>query len=448
MGDEQQEEQVFPKPLSGSMIEELNQYVIVEPYPFVIDLEKSKGMYLATVDGDQIFDWSGLYGSKLIGFNHDRMYEADYLKRLAVAANNKMANPDYLTKECLDYYRLLFQLAPNCMAKASKKVELYVVNSGAEAVENMMKYFIYLHHQRLLREQKSVNNRRFVYFDQAFHGRTLFALNITKLAHDPLITRDYHGLVPGNMQVPFPAVDHSLSYEENRKEMESALLTLEHLVKLYRDEIVAVILEPIQGAGGQRVALPEFYQRLSELCHKHSILLGIDEVQTSGGQTGSFFCIDLFNLPHPPQAVASAKKLGNGVLYMLESMDDVGLLDSTWGGSLCDMVRFMQEWKIIRDEKLLEQVAAKGAHLVNCLQELTAKFPHLIYNVRGLGLYQGFSLKLQSHKAKLIDLALNQEEMLLLGAGKESIRFRPPLDVTMNEIDLMIQKLARTLSKL
>ena len=72
---------------------------------------------------------------------------------------------------------------------------------------------------------------------------------------------------------------------------------------------------------------------------------------------------DQLELPYPPQAIASAKKMGNGVLYMLESMDDEGVLDSTWGGNLADMVRFCQELKIVRDERLIEQVPAKAAHV-------------------------------------------------------------------------------------
>ena len=84
------------------------------------------------------------------------------------------------------------------------------------------------------------------------------------------------------------------------------------------------MVEPIQGAGGHRVAEPEFFRRLSALAHQYGVSLGFDEVQTAGGQTGTFFAIDQFDLPHPPTAVAVAKKLGNGAIYMLKPMDDIG----------------------------------------------------------------------------------------------------------------------------
>ena len=101
----------YPKPQSQAMLAELSRYVIAEPKPFVVDLANCRGVWLATVDGDRIMDWCGLYGARLIGYNHPRLYEPDYVSRLALAANNKMANPDFLTAECLAYYQLLHQLA-------------------------------------------------------------------------------------------------------------------------------------------------------------------------------------------------------------------------------------------------------------------------------------------------------------------------------------------------
>ena len=436
----------YPKPRSQAMLAELSRYVIAEPKPFVVDLAQSRGIWLATVDGDRLMDWCGLYGARLLGYNHPRLYEADYLRHLALAANNKMANPDFLTAECLDYYRLLHELAPKCMA--GQPVEVYVVNSGAEAVENMLKYFINLHHQKLQEQGKQVATRRFIYFEQAFHGRTVFTLNITRLANDPLATRDYQGIIPDNLQVPFPAWEHGGSAVENERRVDESLAQLEALMQRYPDEIAGVVLEPMQGAGGHRIAAPRFYQALSALCHRYQISWGLDEVQTAGGQCGQVFAIDRFDIPYPPQAIACAKKFGNGVLYMQRSMQDVGVLDSTWGGTLADMVRFVQEWRIVRDEQLLAAVADKEAHLVRGLEQLAEQWPDKLYNVRGWGLYQGFSLRQAEQKGCLLTMALEDEDLLLLGAGSQSIRFRPPLDVTLAEIDQLLAKLARLFPRL
>jgi L-lysine 6-transaminase len=425
------------------MLEELRRYVVMDPRPFAVDLDKSEGMFLATVDGQKLFDWAGYYGAKLIAHNHPRLFEAAYVERLVRAANNKTANPDFLTADCVAYYGELHALAPRAMR--GPDLELYVVNSGAEAVENMMKYLINRHHEKLLAAGKLPGVRRFVYFDQAFHGRTVFALNVTRVSHDPIMTKDFLDILPANVQVPFPAIDTSGPASDNQARTEQSLAIVEEVVRRHGDEIVAVIVEPLQGAGGHRVAEPEFFRRLSALCHAHGVQLGFDEVQTAGGNTGSFFAIDAFDLPYPPEAVAAGKKLGNGVVYMQRSMSDRGVLDSTWGGALADMVRFVQEMRIVRDERLIEQVPAKGDLLAATLRELERDFPEHVYNVRGLGIYQGFSLRRPEAKNALLSRALEEEDLLLLGAGADTIRLRPHLHVAEHDVMDLGRRLRRLL---
>ena len=123
------------------------------------------------------------------------------------------------------------------------------------------------------------------------------------------------------------------------------------------------------------------------------------------------------------------------------------MLDSTWGGSLADMVRFVHEWQIVEDEDLIAQVPAKTAHLVAGLAALALHYPDRIANVRGLGLYQGFSV-LGGSKRQVIETALETENLILLGAGTDSIRLRPPLDVTVADIDEMLARLGRVLARL
>lgn len=424
------------------MIAELQRYVIMDPQPFCLDLEKAEGMWLVTLEGQRIFDWAGYYGSKWIAHNHPRLFEPAYLRRLSYAANNKLANPDFLTRECLDYYRALWAVAPRCML--NDRLEIYTVNSGAEAVENMMKYLLNLYNRK---HGPRHGRRRFIYFDQAFHGRTIFALNVTELSHAPVITQDFHGLVLGNIAIPFPALNTDDPPEAHRTATQAALDLVERSLREHGEEVVGIIVEPIQGAGGHRVAEKEFFQGLSRCAHEHGVFLGFDEVQTAGGQTGEFFMTDQLDLPYPPQAIASGKKLGNGVLYMLQSMEDEGVLDSTWGGSLADMVRFVQELDIVRAERLIEQVPAKAAHLVARLRELQNEFPEKLGSIRGAGLYQGFSLATPALKSALVASALQDESLLLLGAGPRGIRLRPNLHVTLEDIDLLVAQLRRVLAR-
>ncbi|HXI72885.1 MAG TPA: aminotransferase class III-fold pyridoxal phosphate-dependent enzyme [Verrucomicrobiae bacterium] len=434
-----------PGPLATAMIHELAHYVITEVQPVVVDLARCEGMWLMTVDGQRIFDWAGYYASKLLGHNHPGLYETDYLQRLVRAANNKVANPDFLTAECLEYYRTLHRLAPRCMR--NPQLEVYAVNSGAEALENLMKYFINLHHERSGGLAPRGEKLRFIYFDQAFHGRTIFALNVTQTL-DPVATKDFHGLIPGNIQVPFPGINTSEPQEKNRARTDEVLQRIEHFLERYAGEVVGMIVEPIQGAGGHRVAEPEFFQGLSRLAHAHGIFLGFDEVQTAGGPTGDVFMVDQLDLPHPPQAVAVAKKFGCGAVYMLRPMEDKGVLDSTWGGPLVDMVRFVQELKIVERENLVAAAKVNGEKLAAGLRALEKKFAGLIYNVRGQGLYQGFSLGSPALRNRLEAMALQEERLLLLGAGSDSIRLRPNLNVTDQDIAQLLELLECCLRRL
>jgi L-lysine 6-transaminase len=433
----------FPGPVSARMLEELGRYVVATPYPFALDLARCEGMWLTTVDGQRLFDWAGYYGSKLLGHNHPGLYEPGYVERLVRAANNKVANPDFLTEECLEYYRMLHRVAPAVMR--NPRLEVYAVNSGAEAVENMMKYLVAKYNHKQASRGRPVGNRRFLYFDKAFHGRTVFALNITQTI-DPVATKDFHGLtLNGNIKLPFPAFDSGATRQENLTNALRALDQVESALKLMDDEIVGIVVEPIQGAGGHRVAVPEFFQGLSELAHRHGVYLAFDEVQTGLGATGRMWALDHFNLPHAPMAVATGKKFGNGVVYMREPLLDVGVLDSTWGGTLADMVRVVREMQIVEEEGLIEKAAENGERLAVGLRALAARFDPLMTNIRGLGLYQGFSLDTPERKSQLIELARNEFGLLLLGAGKRSIRTRPNLSVTADEVDQFLSVLGRCL---
>ena len=327
----------------------------------------------------------------------------------------------------------------------NKDLEVYVVNSGAEAVENMMKYLVSKYNQKCIAAGRIPGSRRFLYFDRAFHGRTVFALGVTQTM-DPVATKDFVGLTSGgNMKLSFPIYDSEREHEENLKSVERSLEQVESVLRHMAEDIVGIIIEPIQGAGGNRIALPEFFQGLSILAEEYDVYLAFDEVQTGLGATGKMWAIDHFNLPYPPMAVASGKKWGNGLIIMRESLDDIGVLDSTWGGNLADMVRVCHEMKIVKREGLIERAAVTGEQLNAGLKRVIAKFD-FAKNVRGMGLYQGFSLDAPERKARLVKVAREQFGLLLLGAGNRSIRTRPNLSVTAADVDLFLELLERSLA--
>lgn len=424
----------FPGAISKTLLDEFDQLGIVQTRPFVIDLASSRGMNIATVDGHTIIDWAGFYGSRLLGYNHAAYSEPAFRERLMSAALTKTANPDFVTPELIDYYRFLHRIAPKSMDPSTLRV--YTVNSGAEAVENALKYCVnrYFH-----KYGPGKPNPRFMSFDGGFHGRTVYALSVTDMPHNPAATRDYHRLVGRTRWVPFPAPD-----------MNSVSIAIELIkvaLKRYGDGLAGIIVEPMQGAGGHNVTLPLFFQILSELAHQHDVPLIFDEVQTAGGQCGSMWMIDQFDLPHSPTCVVSAKKLGCGVLYMNDLIPDSGVLDSTWSGHIVDMVRVPHEFDIIDREGLIDAVGGKTRCLTDGLQELQARHP-VVTNIRGTGLYQGFSLPSRVIRDEIVERALQEQDLLLLRAGTDTIRFRPNICVTTDDIDDLIERLDHTLRTL
>ncbi|KAK3286742.1 hypothetical protein CYMTET_5720 [Cymbomonas tetramitiformis] len=433
----------FPGPKSKTVIADFRKLIRTYPWPFVVDVEACKGLYIHTVDGQRILDFAGLYGSLLLRYNHPRMTTPEVAAKLAVAATTKLANPDFLSVQCYDYYKLLHRIRPKSFS--SEKTQVYVVNSGAEAVENCMKYALKLQQEKLeALGQLLPRARRFIYFDSGYHGRNVYTLSVTDIAHDPNID-DFNEQVVGNLKVPFPYIDHDAPHEENIARMEQSLAMVEELIEHYGHEVVGCIIETLQGAGGNRTAFPEFFTRLSLLLQEKKRYLIVDEVQTSGGCLGAVWSVDLLDLPYGPHALASAKKCANGVVYLRQALNDDGILDSTWGGSITDMTKFTEEWKIVEEENLIEAVPLKEKVLVNGLRRLQAKHGNeMVRNVRGIGLYQGFTT---DEKSQICEIALQTESLFLLGAGPSTIRFRPPLDVTVEEIELMLSKLDVVLSR-
>jgi L-lysine 6-transaminase len=432
----------FPGEKSAALLDDFKDLGIVAPRPFVIDLERSHGMYLVTIDGQEIFDWAGYYGSKLLGHNHPGYFEPDYVQKVVSVAANKVANPDFVTPYLVDFYKFLHQVAPKCIANPGLRV--YTVNSGAEAVENALKYCVHRFYQT--RKRNPDGGPIFMTFDGAFHGRTVFSLRMTDMPHNPTVTRDYHGLVRGQLNARFPAWNAETTVGKNRNDVDMALHHADEQLRYNSWQTAGIIVEPMQGAGGHRVAMPKFFQGLSKLSQKYDVPLIFDEVQTAGGPCGSMWMCDHFNLPYPPECVVSAKKMGCGVVYMREQISEPGILDSTWSGHLVDMVRVLHEYSIIEREGLMGTVQERSWRMIKGLKRLQKKHKGTIYNVRGAGLYQGFTMLSPESKNDLVRRALQEESMLLLGAGLDSIRFRPNLSVTTGDIDLMLSKLDRLLS--
>jgi L-lysine 6-transaminase len=227
-----------------------------------------------------------------------------------------------------------------------------------------------------------------------------------------------------------------------------------------------MIVEPIQGEGGDNHFRDEFFVRLREICDREEdpILLIYDEVQTGLGATGKMWAHEHFGPKARPDLVAFGKKFQTcGVLAgprfdeiksnVFSNLDDgKSRLNSTWGGNLVDMVRCTRYLEIVRDENLIDHAAKIGEYFIDQLRQTAAEHGGgIITNVRGRGLFIAFDvtdMEKPGDRRGVLWQKMREDGVLTLFSGQRGIRFRPHLDVTKDEIDASMKILAGSLQKI
>jgi L-lysine 6-transaminase len=250
-----------------------------------------------------------------------------------------------------------------------------------------------------------------------------------------------------------PKVHFPLDAEEKQRVREHEERALQQAKRSFHeraDRIACVILEPIQGEGGDNHFRPEFLQQLKDLAHENDALLIFDEVQSGVGITGEFWAHQSLGIK--PDIIAFGKKTQVcGILAgrKLDEVDDhvfkmPSRINSTWGGNLVDMVRFDRILEIIEEHDLVSHAGAAGQHLQDQLHELATDVP-MISNVRGRGLMCAFDLP-STHLRDRVKERTFDEGAIVLGCGERSIRFRSPLTITEDDIDEGIACIRRAAS--
>ena len=231
-----------------------------------------------------------------------------------------------------------------------------------------------------------------------------------------------------------------------------ALEQIKDAIRNNPDDIAGLIIEPIQGEGGDNHFRCEFFKELRNLANEEEFLLIYDEVQTGVGITGNMWAHQSFT-PHSckcdcedastaPDIISFGKKTQVCGIFASKRLDEVeghvfhesSRLNSTWGGSLVDMVRFTIYLEIIEKENLVQNANDMGKHLSKCLNDLQANHPNIVSNVRNKGLFGAFDLNDGEQRDSLVGAILNEGAMML-GCGTKSIRFRPHLNITEQEMN-------------
>jgi L-lysine 6-transaminase len=424
----------------------IGRHMLVDGFPMVIDLERSQGTRLHDAkSGRTYLDFFMFFASVPIGYNHPRLTDSDFLKRLAKVAVNKPSNSDFYTT-----YMAEFVDACERFAMPPHLPHLFLVSGGTLGVENALKAaFDYKVRKNLAKGAKKEIGTQVIHFRDAFHGRSGYTLSLTNT--DPVKT-DYYPKFNWpritNPRIAFPLESHldEVVERENRAKQEIKAAIREH-----GDDIAALIIEPIQGEGGDNHFRPEFFKFLREITEENDIMFICDEVQTGVGLTGKFWGHEHMGIE--PDAIAFGKKLqicGVMASKKFDAVDSVfkvpGRINSTWGGSLIDMVRATRYLQVIDEENLVENARVVGDYLLKSMQKVSERHPDLVTNVRGRGLMAAFDLP--EDKRDVFKREVVKNGLIIVGCGKRSIRFRPPLNLSRAEVDEGVDIIERTVKAL
>jgi 4-aminobutyrate aminotransferase/(S)-3-amino-2-methylpropionate transaminase len=278
----------------------------------------------------------------------------------------------------------------------------------------------------MLNQQAIANRMSILSFEGGFHGRTLGALSLTR-------SKAIHKLdipaFPWSV-VPFPANRFPLAQhaEENRAAEARSLEAMDRAIHAGQGSVAGMIVEPIQGEGGDRHASPEFFRALRKMARDHAIAFIVDEVQTGGGATGTLWAHDAWQLDEPPDLLCFSKKMQIGGFYL---RDDFAPLEAyrIFNTFLGDPLRAAQLeviLEVVERDRLLENVRVTGAWLLGALEELCSRFPALLSGARAAGTFAAVDARDPEAQLALL-AALRQRGLEVGGSGTRTIRFRAAL---------------------
>ncbi|CAN5454108.1 L-lysine 6-transaminase [soil metagenome] len=425
----------------------LRDHLLVDGYPMVLDTAASQGSWLVDArDGTRYLDVFTFYASSPLGMNHPALLEDEAFKaELLDAAMNKPANSDVYTVAMARFVDTLARVLGDPALP-----HYFFIEGGANAVENALKVAFDWKSRHNAMHGRAAAGGRVLHLTGAFHGRGGYTLSLTntdpvKVARFPKF--DWPRIAAPITRFPLEAHAQDLARQEGE-----ALCQAQAAFTRYPDDIACIIAEPIQAEGGDNHLRPEFLKALQDMAHAHDALFVLDEVQTGVGITGHAWAHQGMGLE--PDVIAFGKKLqvcgvmaGRRVTEVPDNVFAVSSrISSTWGGSLVDMVRARRILEVIEEQDLITAAKDKGAHLLSRLEDLASRHADLVSNVRGSGLLCALDVPTGEQRDAIAGRLMSDEHVLMLGCGDRTLRFRPSLAVSTDELDLYVDALDRVLS--
>lgn len=437
----------------------LAKNILADGFDPIIDLERSHGSWIVDHrDNTEYLDMFSMYASGSIGYNHPYILKhQDILGKIAI---NKTTLSDIYNIYYADFVETFDRLAiPNYLKN------VFFIDGGSLAVENALKVaFDWKRRKNLSRGIKN-KGHKVLYFKQAFHGRSGYTLSLTNT--DPVKTKyfpKFDWIKIDNPYITYPETDELM--KEVLKNEKLAISQIKQALKDNADDIAALIIEPIQGEGGDNHFRCQFFQMLRDLADDNEFLLIYDEVQTGIGITGKMWAHENFtpklcqcNPPIEkapvPDIISFGKKTQVCGILVGDRINEVennvfkksSRINSTFGGNLVDMYRFKLILEVIEQESLLENAKIMGDYLLDSINNLSIEFPGYVANPRGVGLFCAFDMPSTIERDKFTSLML-EKRVMILGSGTKSIRFRPHLNVTKQDLDICISTSRDVLKKM
>jgi len=426
---------------------QLGKHMPVGSEPIVVDIENSQGPYLRdALTGKDYIDFYTYFASAPIAHNHPKMRDSDFIERLLSVALTKPSSSDFYTTYMADF---VDTFAKTVMPKGME--HLFLISGGALAVENALKAAFDWKVRKNFGHIAAANGNQYeqrvdgmggkvIHFQEAFHGRSGYTMSLTNTAdarkylYFPKF--DWPRVI--NPKLRFPIDDQVLG--EVKRVEEIAITQIEAAVNQYPGDIAALIIEPIQGEGGDNHFRPEFFQELRRLADEHEFMFIVDEIQSGMGLTGKTWAVEHMGVE--PDMIVFGKKSQICGFISGPRIDEVegnvfaeeSRINSTFGGDLTDMTRSTRFLEIIKEDNLIEHTAEMGERMLAGLWTLANNSKAVMTNVRGRGLMIAFDLPDQAQRDASID-RLKENGLYALKSGDRSIRFRGMLDLPVEIID-------------
>ena len=422
----------------------LGKHILADGYEPVMDMEKSHGSWLVDErDGSEYLDMFSMFASGAVGYNHPDIQAGK--DRLTAAALYKPTLSDIYNIQYAEFVEKFSNTAiPEYLPHA------FFIEGGALGVENALKVAFDWKVRKNMEKGKGEKGSKIIHFKHAFHGRTGYTLSLTNTS-DPRKTMYFPKFDWPRIDIPklsFPITDIVLMEVEKNERI--AIDQIKTALANNKDDVAELIIEPIQGEGGDNHFRDEFFVALRQLCDENEMLFIMDEVQTGIGITGKWWAHQHFSVK--PDIISFGKKTQVCGLLAGPRVEEVennvfsesSRINSTFGGNLADMVRFHIILEIMEKENLPENAKNMGDFLLGELGNLAEEFPAYVTNPRGLGLFAAFDLPSQTERDKVIG-GLMKNKLLMLPSGDNAIRFRPHLNVTKEDLTTSLEIINATI---